>query len=256
MKKLLYAVAAIVVSLSAVSCSEETKSTSVEPMNIEFWEMCDYSVAIELTNFFYSGSADALVREGLAESGATTFTSLSSLIIPEYPSIVYNGNVVSTPVGYNCILAADASNINLISEYLELASVKAELDRITGGSVKLAWSYKNSLGEAGDGIYILYALQGSGGMYPAMDGSGIVEAKAAKGQFGGYEVSIVFNDEAAKEFEFVTIRNIGRHLAIVGNGKVFSLPVVNGRIDGGHVTISGDFDKQEAEALAKAINAK
>ena len=66
MKKLLYAVAAIVVSLSAVSCSEETKSTSVEPMNIEFWEVCEDYTIYELYNFFYNGEADACVLTALA----------------------------------------------------------------------------------------------------------------------------------------------------------------------------------------------
>ena len=256
MKKLLYAVAAIVVSLSAVSCSEETKSTSVEPMNIEFWEVCDYQLVSELSTFFYEGHADALVIDGLKASGKSHSAPFSTLILPEYPFVSPNGVVITWPVGFNFVMAADASNVDTISEYLELEPVKAELERITGGSVKFAWSRKNTLNEAGDGVYVLYALQGFGGLYPAMDGSGIVEAKAVPSTFNDtYEVSITFDDKASMEWGRLTQRNIGRNIAIVGNGRVIVNPVVNGPISGGRVTLSGNFTKAEAEALAKSINA-
>ena len=247
MKKLLYAVAAIVVSLSAVSCSEETKSTSVEPMNIEFWEVCETSTLGEIYNFLYNGEADKLVAEALeSEEGSL----LSSLLVREYPFKDGEGKIQSAPVGGYIVAAADKDNMAKINEYLALDGVKAMI----ASDVKLAWSNKNSLDGTRGGIFTLYALQGNGGLVPAMDGSGIVEAKAVESMWGGFEVSITMNDRAAVEWANLTEKNIGKPLAIVMDNVVYSAPNVNDRIDGGRSSISGNFTSQEAEAFARALN--
>ena len=256
MKKLLYAVAAIVVSLSAVSCSEETKSTSVEPMNIEFWEVCETSTLGEIYNFLYNGEADKLVAEALeSEEGSL----LSSLLVREYPFKDGEGKIQYAPVrGYMLaaddknyiVAAADKDNMAKINEYLALDGVKAMI----ASDVKLAWSNKNSLDGTRGGIFTLYALQGNGGLVPAMDGSGIVEAKAVESMWGGFEVSITMNDRAAVEWANLTEKNIGKPLAIVMDNVVYSAPNVNDRIDGGRSSISGNFTSQEAEAFARALN--
>jgi SecD/SecF fusion protein len=88
-----------------------------------------------------------------------------------------------------------------------------------------------------------------------MDGSGIVEAKAVSGQYGGFEVSITMNDRAAVEWANLTQKNIGKPLAIVMDNVVYSAPNVRGRIDGGKSSITGNFTLIEALALAKLINA-
>ena len=265
MKKLLYAVAAIVVSLSTVSCSEETKSTSVEPMNIEFWEVCDADMIYELYNFFYNGEADACVLTALAESEEVEVVKeenlrpFSSLLVAEYPFKDRKGKTqtccVGGYVGDYVFAAASKKNMAKINEYLALEEVQARLNYITNGEVLIAWSYKNTMENSRGGVYLLYALQGNGGLFPAMDGSGIVSAKAVKGKWGGFEVSITMNDRAAEEWADLTEMNIGKPLAIVMDNVVYSAPNVRGRIEGGKSSITGNFTLTEALALAKLINA-
>jgi protein-export membrane protein SecD len=60
------------------------------------------------------------------------------------------------------------------------------------------------------------------------------------------EVSITFNPSGSKAFEKVTGENIGRRLAIILDGNIYSDPVINGRIAGGRATITmgaGDYNE-------------
>ncbi len=68
-------------------------------------------------------------------------------------------------------------------------------------------------------------------------------------------VSIQFNEEGAKIFETLTGRNIGRPVAILIDGNMISSPVVRTRISGGRAQISGGFTFDEANYLARNLNA-
>ena len=241
MKKLLLGA----VTLFAVACAE--KPMDIQPENIEFWEVCESATTGELYNFFYNGEADKLVAEAFEQEPGNQF---SSLLVREYPYKDRKGKIQSTMVGGYIVAAAEKKNMEAINNLLALEGVKEKI----AGDVKLAWSNKNSLDGTRGGIYTLYALQGNGGLVPSMDGSGIVEAKAVSGQYGGFEVSIVMNSKAAAEWANLTEKNVGKPLAIVVDNVVYSVPNVNGRIDGGSTSISGAFTKSEAEAFARALN--
>ncbi len=70
------------------------------------------------------------------------------------------------------------------------------------------------------------------------------------------EVSITFKPAGAKIFEEVTGNNIGRRLAIVLDGNVYSAPVLQGRIAGGSARITlgvGDYNTVMTEARDLAL---
>ena len=248
MKKLLLGA----VALFAVACAEKPipKELDIQPENIEFWEVCDAYTINELNNFFYT-EVDELVCEDLNCEDLYPF---SSLLVAEYPFKDYEGKTQTCHVGGHVFAAAKKENIELINRYLELESVRRALYEILNGEGMIAWSYKNTMESSRGGVYLLYALQGNDGLFPAMDGSGIVAANAVAGQFGGYEVSITMDSKAAVEWANLTAKNVGKPLAIVMDNVVYSAPTVNGRIDGGKSTISGAFTKSEAEAFARALN--
>ncbi|MFH1423687.1 MAG: protein translocase subunit SecD [Candidatus Nealsonbacteria bacterium] len=68
-------------------------------------------------------------------------------------------------------------------------------------------------------------------------------------------VSLQFNDEGAKIFEELTLRNIGKPLAIYIDGIPISTPTVQEKISQGRAQISGHFTLNEAKALARNLNA-
>ena len=68
------------------------------------------------------------------------------------------------------------------------------------------------------------------------------------------EVSMTMNAEGTQEWSRMTGENIGKCIAIVLDGYVYSAPRVNGKIDKGQSSITGDFTIQEAKDLANVLN--
>ena len=237
----------ILVELPGVDDPESAAKLLASTASLEFWEVCDATTLNEIYNFLYNGEADKIVAEALE---STEVAPLSSLLVREYPYKDREGKTQTAPVGGYIVAATEKENVAIINEYLALDGVKEKI----AGDVKLAWSNKNSLDGTRGGVFTLYALQGNGGLVPAMDGSGIVEANANSGQFGGFEVSMTMNSKAAAEWGNLTEKNIGKPLAIVMDDVVYSAPNVNGRIDGGRSSITGGFTAQEAEDLANVLN--
>jgi preprotein translocase subunit SecD len=71
--------------------------------------------------------------------------------------------------------------------------------------------------------------------------------------FGGSHVSLEFDPQGARIFERVTGDNVGRSLAIVLDGVVYSAPNIKDKIGGGRAVITGSFSDEEAKVLAIAL---
>ncbi|MDX1952682.1 MAG: protein translocase subunit SecD [Verrucomicrobiota bacterium] len=67
------------------------------------------------------------------------------------------------------------------------------------------------------------------------------------------EIILNFDSEGAQKFGEITQNNVGRLLAIVLDGELYSAPRINGPIMGGSASISGDFDLKEAFTLANVL---
>ena len=72
---------------------------------------------------------------------------------------------------------------------------------------------------------------------------------------GNWQVAIEFNPEGARRFGEVTERNVGKQLAIVLDGNVYSAPRINERIPAGRAVITGQFTVEEARDLAIVLRA-
>ncbi len=68
-------------------------------------------------------------------------------------------------------------------------------------------------------------------------------------------VLLQFDDEGSKIFEDLTSRNVGKPLAIYIDGLPISAPTVQETISGGRAQITGDFTIEEAQSLARNLNA-
>ncbi|MGB2553242.1 protein translocase subunit SecD [Campylobacter sp. MOP51] len=89
---------------------------------------------------------------------------------------------------------------------------------------------------------------------PVLDGSMLTDARVAFDQRTNAPViSFTLNAEGARIFGDFTGANVGKRLAIVLDGKVYSAPVINERIGGGNGQISGGFSVEEAHDVAIAL---
>ena len=106
-----------------------------------------------------------------------------------------------------------------------------------------------------DGKFVqLIALKGNRGNKAAMEGDVITDANEAFGQFSSTaEVSMSMNAEGAKKWKRLTADNIGKSVAIVLDGFVYSYPTVQAEIAGGRSSITGDFSLDEAKDLANIL---
>jgi preprotein translocase subunit SecD len=67
---------------------------------------------------------------------------------------------------------------------------------------------------------------------------------------GNWQVSITFSATGAQRFGEITESNVGRHLAIILDGSLYSAPRINERIPGGRAVITGQFTVEQARDLA------
>ncbi|MDR1662801.1 MAG: protein translocase subunit SecD [Endomicrobium sp.] len=89
-----------------------------------------------------------------------------------------------------------------------------------------------------------------------LTGAFLTNAKVEfEGRFSQPVVSMEFNRKGARIFEDVTERNIQRNLAIVLDGVVQSVPVINQKISGGKAVIQGNFSVEDAKLLATVLRA-
>mgnify|MGYP001363713510 CR=1 FL=1 len=88
---------------------------------------------------------------------------------------------------------------------------------------------------------------------PGLVGSIVKQAVATRGNFGGLEIHFQLTPEGAERFGQVTSENIGRRLAIVLDGQLYSAPVINSAIMTGSGSITGNFDLASARELAGVL---
>lgn len=107
-------------------------------------------------------------------------------------------------------------------------------------------------------IYELYAIRTNRSMKPDLSGDVVTSSKADvdHNRIGSAEpqVSMSMNQEGAQIWARLTKESIGRSIAIVLDGVVYSAPNVNNEITGGQSSISGNFTIEEANDLANVLN--
>lgn len=88
---------------------------------------------------------------------------------------------------------------------------------------------------------------------PILDGEMLTDARAGFDQNNQPIVSFSLDAKGAKIFGDFSGANVGKRMAIVLDGKVYSAPVIRERIGGGSGQISGGFSVEEASDLAIAL---
>ena len=126
--------------------------------------------------------------------------------------------------------------------------------QILPSDLKLLWGAKPEDGLNKKNVYGLYALKitTSDGRAP-LEGDVVTDAKDQFDQHGRPEVSMTMNSEGAREWAALTKANVGKAIAIVLDGVVYSAPRVNGEISGGQSSISGNFTIEDTKDLANTL---
>ena len=87
-----------------------------------------------------------------------------------------------------------------------------------------------------------------------LNGTDLKDAQAATNQQTGQNVvNLTFSDEGAKKFADLTMKNVGRTIAILLDGEVLTAPNVREPILGGKVELTGQKTLEEAQNLAVVL---
>ena len=158
---------------------------------------------------------------------------------------------VLVPAQYKgaCIGYAHYADTAKINRYFAMPQVK----ELFPAEFKPMWTVHAS--QMDENIYELVAIKAASadGKAP-LDGGYVTDARVQFGNTAGTpEVSMSMNGEGAGIWARLTGDNIGKQIAIVLDGMVYSYPVVNGKIEGGSSQITGQFTIEEAEDLANVL---
>ena len=154
-----------------------------------------------------------------------------------------------TYAGGAVVGSAYKADMAAVNQYLSMPAVR----ELFPADIMFKWAVKGDPQK--DGRYDLYAIKvaTADGKAP-LDGSVVVDAVEQYAERGASaEVSMTMNGEGSREWARLTGENIGKCIAIVLDGYVYSAPVVRTKIDKGISSISGDFSIQEAKDLANVL---
>ena len=226
----------ILIELPGVKDPERVRKLLQGTASLEFWPTF---TAQEVDLY----AADARVAEILESLGDSTAVANPLL------SVLQPSGSSDATLGY----AAGVDTVT-VNRYLAMAE-----DVLPQGFRGL-WTVKTPdyLQNAGN-IYALVAIKSTSrdGKAP-LDGGSVTDARVdfnggRQGNGGAPSVSMTMNAEGASIWARLTKENIGKQIAIVLDGLVYSYPNVLNEITGGNSQITGNFDVQEAEDLANVL---
>ena len=215
---------------SAPEATETTKATETTPKaeNDDLAELLGDSAAVE---------ADQAAQIAEYKRTNPLFAILN-------PAVSQNGQAYRGPV-VGTVHYVDTAKVNAM---LNSQIAKAVLPR----DVRFYWTVK-AIDEA-NAYYQLVALKAQRDGRASLEGDVITDARADFSQISAYaNVSMSMNAEGAKAWQRITKDNIGKSVAIVLDGYVYSFPTVQNEIAGGNSQITGHFTVEEAKDLANTL---
>ena len=130
-----------------------------------------------------------------------------------------------------------------------------EVKNIFPRDLKLAWAVKPDP-RTPDYLALIALKASSRDGSAALGGDVISDARQDFDQNGRVTVDLQMNSQGAKVWKRITGENIGKQVAIVLDGYVYSYPVVNDQIPNGRSSISGGgMTVEEAKDLANILKA-
>lgn len=198
---------------------------------------------------------DALVDNIAAEDSAAQEAADEAAALEQYkkqnplfailnPSVSPSGQPYQGPV----VGTVHYTDTARVMEMLNSAMAKSLLPR----ELRLRWTVK-AIDDA-ETLYQLVALKAQTNGRPSLEGDVITDARADFGQTSAYaNVSMSMNAEGARDWQRITRDNIGKSIAIVLDGYVYSFPTVQNEIAGGNSQITGNFTVEEAKDLANTL---
>ncbi len=248
----------ILVELPGVTEPQRVRELLQRSANLQFWRTYTYDeVASDLVDANNRLSAmangnDQMPADTTAnEADSTAVQTPANAGVEDVLFSKLNLTNRGTIVGY-----ARRADLDKIDAMLE----EAHKQKVIREDLMLLWGnspIKNPQTGKETDIYELYAIRGNRNALPDLGGEVVTSARSeVRNDLGQNRpvVTMTMNDEGARKWARLTGDNIGRNIAIVLDGVVYSAPNVNNEITGGRSEISGAFTVDETTDLANVLN--
>ena len=255
----------IMIELPGVKEPERVRKLLQGSANLEFWETFNGSEVIpalqaadaKLAAIATPAKEEAAeaeenkdvtndVAEAINNEAANAAASNEELkkLHPLASVLQFNPNAGAV-IGY-----AHYKDTAAINEMLANPEVKKLLPR----ELRLYWGVRAIDAETTNLFYELYAIKATqrNGRAP-LEGDVVVAAADTYDQYGRPCVTMTMNTDGARRWAQLTKNNIGRAVAIVLDGCVYSAPNVNSEITGGRSEITGNFTIEQTKDLANVL---
>ena len=135
---------------------------------------------------------------------------------------------------------------------LEMILNRPDVQKVIPNNVEFKFSAKTEKDANGKEFYRLFLVNKE----PELTGGVITDAQAnIDPNTSTPIVTMTMNSEGATEWARITGANVGKRIAIMLDGAIFSAPVVKGKITGGRSQIEGMADLNEAKLLEIVLKA-
>ena len=253
----------IMIELPGVKEPERVRKLLQGSANLEFWETFNGSEVIpalqvadaKLAAIATPAKEEAVeenkdaasdVAEAISNEAANAAASNEELkkLHPLASVLQFNTNAGAV-IGY-----AHYKDTAAINDMLANPEVKKLLPR----ELRLYWGVRAIDAETTNLFYELYAIKATqrNGRAP-LEGDVVVAAADTYDQYGRPCVTMTMNTDGARRWAQLTKNNIGRAIAIVLDGCVYSAPNVNSEITGGRSEITGNFTIEQTKDLANVL---
>ena len=256
----------IMVELPGIKEPERVRKLLQGSANLEFWETYNAKDVAP-----YMQSADAKLRTLLADDASTKVEEIQESVskTDSLAAALKGGNAQAAadleqikkehpllailqvnPNGGPVIGYANYKDTAEVNKYLNMKAIKADLPK----DLQLKWGVAPVSFDPKAQTFELYAIKSTerNGKAP-LEGDVVVDATDEFDQYGHPAVSMVMNTDGARRWAQLTKQNIGRSIAIVLDGFVYSAPNVSNEITGGRSQITGHFTPEEAKDLANVL---
>ncbi|NDV97501.1 protein translocase subunit SecDF [Dysgonomonas sp. 521] len=242
----------IMIELPGIKEPERVKKLLQGSANLEFWKTYNLQEIQGYLGQMEQRSQEALGNTAAAPATADSLASVSadSLKVENTSNLGFTKSLYSyfSTLGGGAIVGFVNKN--------DTAAVNAILYKyqdLYPNDLKFAWGFKAE--DLKETQFALYSLRGDGVKKgPALDGEVVVSAKADQSQHSSaWEVDMQMNSTGTQRWATITGAEMGRSIAIVLDGAVYSAPNVQSKIEGGRSQITGRFTVDDAKDLENVL---
>ena len=255
----------IMIELPGVKEPERVRKLLQGSANLEFWETYNANEVLQsLVSLNSSLAAVAQATETPAEEAAATEESnvdLDAALTGDATSTSNEAAKKQNPLF--ALLSPNQGNMQNcvlgMAHYSDTAAINAllatpEAKKVLPQDLRMFWSVDAINKATENNVYSLYAIKSTNRNGRAsLEGDVIVEAADSYDQYGNPCVTMAMNTDGSRRWAQLTKNNVGRSIAVVLDGYVYSAPNVMGEITGGSSEITGSFTIEETKDLANVL---